>query len=453
MPEVAWTQPNNMAVNQGPSRQHTNPELNYQSWDDFHSYSDTKVLFSINVLLKGQPDSEELTEHDVKPDAKAELPERIRINSDRIIQFLGNFHRSGRLEDEPIIMFRPYKTLVLFDQEIRQSVMKLKKKADSASAEDPQPMPSTNDEEQVQLAELRCLIRFMDTHLSARVKFLQSPDCNSVFFSDLWLLYNPGDLVVNRDVLQAYQVTRIETKRWTVEVNGEIIVEDESIAIHCVHIDFDGQFLGPVPKKFVVKKWGELQRVVSLQLIPLKRAEAQNEQLRRDLIKRGHTFVQVAGIAPMNYNGHTLDKDFQVNGTIVVDFEEALRSKDRFQDWRNTIENYPEAHTLPAGCDERDGGEALAYASKHGNPHHDSYVDARMHREFIASQHTIDKYGDKIPSITILSRLVDQADPLTEEEFLIMSHRVFGYTMDTAEWGEFPIVLRVASGLTSDVSL
>lgn len=428
-----------MASNERPSRQHTDPKLNYQNWENFHSSSDTKALFSIDVLLKDQPESEESTENDVKSFTKAELPERIRINSNRIIQFLGNFHRSSHLEDEPIIMFRPYKTLVLFDQEIRQSVIELEKKAGSASAEDPQPMPSTDDEDQVQLGQLRCLIRFMDTHLSARVKFLQDPECNSVFFSDLWLLYNPGDLVVDRDVLKAYQVTRIETKRWTVEVNGEIIVEDESIAIHCVHIDFDGQFLGPVPKKFVMKKWGELQRVASLQLIPLKRAEAQNEQLRRDLITRGHTFVQVAGIAPMNYSGHTLDKDLQVNGTIVVDFEEALRDKDRFQDWRTTIESYAEAHTLSAGCDERDDGEALAYASKHGSPHHDAYVDARRHRKFIASQHTIDKYGDKIPSITILSRLLDQADPITEEEFSIMSHRVFGYTMDTSEWGEFSI--------------
>lgn len=443
-----------MALNQWPSRQHTNPELNYQNWGDFHSSSDTKALFSIDVLLKVKPGSEELTEHDVNPATKAELPERIRINSYRIIHFLGNFHRSSRLEDEPIIMFRPYKTLVLFDEEIRQSVMELKKKADSASAEDPQPMPFIDDEDEVKLAQLKCLIRFMDTHLTARVNFLESLECKSIFFSDLWLLYKPGDLVVHRDVLQAYQVTRIETKRWTVDINGEIIVEDESIAIHCAHIDFDGQFLGPVPKKFVMKKWGELQRVASLQLIPLKRAEAQNEQLRRDLIKRGHAFVQVAGIAPMNYSGHTLDKDLQVNGTIVVDFEEALRDKDRFQDWRTTIENYAEAHALSAGCHERDDGEALEYASKHGNPHHDSYVDARRHRKFIASQHTIDKYGDKIPSITILSRLLDQADPITEEEFSIMSHRVFGYTMDTSEWGEFsiPIVLRVTSGLTSHVS-
>lgn len=437
-----------MALNEGPSRQHTNPELNYQNWDDFHSSFDTKALFSIDVLLEDHTDSKKSTEHDLKPVTKNELPERIRINSDGIIQFLSNFHRSSRLEDGPIIMFRPYKTLFLFDEEIRHSVMELEKRADSASAEESELMPSTDDEDQVRLAHLRCLIRFMDTHLSARLKFLQSPECNAIFFSDLWLLYSPGDAVIGRDIQQAYRITSIEMKRRIVEVNGRLIVEDESIDIGYVHIDFDGKWLGPVGMKLEIKKWGELKRIGSLQMVPLEMAEAQKPNLRQDFIRRGQTFVHVAGIAPMNYSGYTLDRELEVNGTIVIDFEQALKQDNSFKGWRKSVLNYGKARIFSKGCDERDDREALAFASKHGQPHDDSYVDDEMHRKFLSSQHAIDKHGDEIPSMTVLARLLDEADPITEDELLIMSHRVFGYTMDTGVWGKFPITLVVISSLT-----
>lgn len=428
-----------MASREEPPRNQTIPKLNYQTWDEFHSHDNNPTLSSIDILLSRPTEFEKRTDNGAKSITEsAELPERIRINSESIIQFLSKLRPQSQSKCSPIIMFRPYKTLIFFDQEIRRSAMELEGETKSTPRREPGSTSPSDSEAAVQRSQLSCLIQFMDTHLSARMTFLQSPECNSIFFSDLWLLYQPGDPVVNRDLVQAYQVMRVETKRKMVESDGKIIVEEESIAIHCVHIDFDGKWLGPVPKKFVIKKWGQLQRVGSLKLIPLKRAEAQNENLTQDLIRRGHTFVQVAHISPMNYNGYTLDRDLEVNGTIVVDFDEALKNKEYFKGWRETIEDYSDVHMFALGCDGQDDVEAHVFASKHGNPHDDSYVDAIRHKNLLLSRLTTDKSGDKIASITFLSRLLDQADPLTEEEMLIMSHRVFGYTMDTSEWSEFP---------------
>lgn len=429
-----------MASSEETSRDQTTPELNYQTWDEFHSHNNNRILSSIDILVSRPPELEIPNDNGSKfVTESAEMPERIRINSESIIQLLSKLRPKSPFKSSPILLFRPYKTLIFLDQEIRYSAARLEEKRTSTSTKEPESIWYSDGEAAIQRSQLICLVRFMDTHLSARMAFLQTPECDAIFFSDLWFLYQPGDTVVNRDLVQAYRIMRVESKRNMVDSHGNIIFEEESIAIHCVHIDFDGKWLGPVPEKFVIKKWGQLQRVGSLELIPLKRAEAQKVHLRQDLIQRGHTFVQVARISPINYNGYTLDGDMEVNGTIVVDFYEALRNKEIFKEWRKPIEDYSDVHMLALSGDGHEDVEAHTFVSKHGDPHDDSYVDSMRHKKLLSSRHTTEKSGDKIASITILSRLLDQANPLAEDEMLIMSHRAFGYTMDTGEWGRFSI--------------
>lgn len=440
-----------MASNEGPSRHHTTPELNYQTWDDFHSYTNSNTLFSIDILSADQSGFNLSPEMGAKSVTEpAELPERIRINSDCIIQILSDLHRPSSVGDGPIIMFRPYKTLVLFDQGIRRSVKELEGKTERRTPlNESLPRSPSVHESEVQLAQMKCLIQFMDIHLSVRVSFLHSPGCERIFFSDLWLLYKPGDTVVSRDLLQAYQVIRVENKRRIVEINGRMIVEDDSIAILCVCIDFDGQCLGPVLRNFAVKAWELSRNVEFLETVPLARAVAQKKTLKDDFIRRGQTFVKVARVSPMHYNGCTLDSQMQVNGTIIIDFQEALRDKKSFEAWRSSIEcSLAEERIFTTGLD-KDDNKGHINASKDDGPHDDSYVDCIRHQENIRSQFNIVESGSRTLSIAIRPRRLDQVGALREEELLIMNYRVFGYILDTGalesgKWGEsFPDALKL----------
>lgn len=446
-----------MALNEGCSKDSAAPGLSYQNWDEFHSGAQESNLSSIDILLPEEQDSGTSTRFGVKPESKnTELPDRIRINSSYVVQILTKIRGSNQLEHAPIIMFRPYKTLVFFDQEIRHTAMELEKRVAMAPAESPPEDSTFDNENKGQLAHLRCLVQFMDTYLSTRIEFLQGLDCSTVFFSDLWLLYKPGDFVISRDLRQVHQVIRVETKRSIVENNDKFIMEDESVVVHCVCVDFDGQWLGPVLRKVAIKAWGLSKHIESLELIPLTRAINEQKVLKQDLIRRGQTFLQAAGVSPVHYDGCTLDSKMQVNGTIIVDFQEALRDDDNFKTWRATIEHsLSEPHIFATGLDE-DDEESHAYSSKHGNPHEDSYVDKIRYQTYIQSQHITDESGYRFPSIAICPRLLSKAEALAEEELLIMSYRAFGYILDagtllaSGTWGElFTLTLGFPSLLTS----
>lgn len=432
-----------MALNEGPFKDSSAPGLNYQSWAEFHSDTRKSNLSSIDILLPDEAHLETSTGLGVSPtNGNVELPERIRINSNHVVHLLRRLRGSDTSEDAPIIMFRPYKTLVFFDQDIRNAATELEKKTRGTPAASSPVTSVFASGDEFELAHLRFLIQFMDTHLYTRMAFLQNLECHTIFFSDLWLLYKPGDFVLSRNLCQAYQVIRVETKRRLVEHSGRLVVEDDSIVIHCVCIDFDGQWLGPVLRKVAVKAWGLSKHVESLDLMPLTRANAKKQSLRQDLIQRGQTFVQATGVLPMHYDGSTLDSDMQVNGTIIVDFQEALSDEENFKHWRESIEhNITEARIFATGFEE-DDDEAHTYISEHGTPHDDSYVDSRRYQTYIRSQLTVTESGDRIQPITISPRLLGQVGAVTEEELLIMASRVFGYILDTStllsggKWGK-----------------
>lgn len=426
-----------MALNEGPTGYHTVPQLNYQNWENFHSFAKGTDLFPIDVLLTSQRDFEIFTGNRTHSLIEtAELPERIRINSHCVIDILRKVCGPSHFNHGPVTMFRPYKTLVFFDQDIRDSVTEIDKQAEKRPIEG-SPDTSTSDSgEEHHLAQLGCLIQFMDTHLSSRIAYLQSPEHNTIFFSDLWLLYRPGDFVISRDLRQAYKVIRVESERKATERNRKLIIQDESISIHCVCIDFDGRWLGPVLRKITINTWAMSRNIGFLELIPLTRATAQKDVMRQDLIRRGQTFVQVANVSPMHYRGLTLDTKIEVNNTIMVDFEEALSDEDDFKAWRTTIEHHlAEARMFSAGFDAYDD-EADGDSSKDENTHEDSYVDRVRHQRLMCDQFTVSESGDQTPSIIICPRLVGQVGTLTEEELLIMNYRVFGFILDAARWGE-----------------
>lgn len=418
-------------------RKHKDLALHAQNWEEFQSTDQSPI--------------------DILPSIRKEssnhgcVPDRIRINSNHLLRILREICGPNFSHDKPVIMIRPYKALIYHETAIRHWGTSLETRLEEAQAVDPAtgtkaPRHSSehnDNNEQAELADLRCLISLMD-EISSRIKYLQSPECNAIVFSDLYLLYRPGDIVVSRNYRQAYRVLKVESGIETVQRYRKTIFLDSPFVVHCVFIDFDGEQLGPVLHKVVVQPWGLTKEMHSLDLIPMSRAVLQNEDITQNLIQKGETFVKAAGILPMHYSGHTLDWTTEVNSTIIIDFREAFSLFDENlvvgkmeKKWqRPSLEhNLADARIFAPGFDECHA-QALHCAPQGILFCDDSYVDIMRHHDFIRGQIELSGSECRLLGLTFCPRLLNELGHLTEDELLIMHYRVFGFILETSKWGE-----------------
>lgn len=184
------------------------------------------------------------------------LPERIRINSKKIIGILSSIHGSPLYPDadetSSVALLRPFKILHAYDKEIREMCSKLEddaaqdikrqitgtanegvdeerarpntspgeensekpsEAADETGAEKDKETPTSREEQHLQLEHLSCLREFMDEFIREKVAYLNSATCSKIFFSDVWHLFQPGTAVVSADGKQAYLVINLKSKR------------------------------------------------------------------------------------------------------------------------------------------------------------------------------------------------------------------------------------------------
>ncbi|KAK1238042.1 LOW QUALITY PROTEIN: hypothetical protein MKX08_002621 [Trichoderma sp. CBMAI-0020] len=321
------------------------------------------------------------------------LPERIRINSPEVIKLLDKISRKGDKNKSseplfyPLLMMQPFRALVYYKDEIRN--WRASSEADvkeSAKAKTPEPevepgneiepedenksdlashdgetsnaMSGTSSESEEQsiqdgqeidlgpilntlkaVDDINCLVEFIDNELEGRIAYLASNDCQRVAFSDIWLLFKPGELVLSKDEKQAFRVINTEYPKHSMKLpsprdfwryGAQARLEDFPIKIHCVYIDFDGERLGPVLKIFPFYRFEGEKSIRSLDIIPLRLAKNANK-LQEALIKRGSTFIEACGTGrlgiPMHYSGLTLDTKEEVDSQVVLDFEEAFAGR------------------------------------------------------------------------------------------------------------------------------
>ena len=164
-------------------------------------------------------------------------------------------------------------------------------------------------------------------------------------------------------------------------------------------------------------------------------------ELRRSLIKRGKMFVEAMAVKHMYYSGLIVDTRDEIESQVMIDFGEAF-SVERNKGWRpqvtrllgKTIASDEETSMKePKGCEaNRCWQEAV---------HNDSvYVEDKRQRDFMNSMMAeIENHPLKLPSAAVFPRTVEdikaEATPLTDDELLIMSHRVFGFVLRDRTWG------------------
>lgn len=361
------------------------PKLNLLQWDQFQAAPWQAQAFAIDVLVEDGP-----IQDTAAVPGRAPLPERIRVNSETIIRSLGKLQQSRIVwKSEPVILLRPFRILRLHDSEIRSRP-----------------------------GEMACLVEFLDIYLEPKLSYLQGSNLSTVLFSDLWLLFNPDDLVLHRDKDQAYRVVSVTST-------------ETAVHIECVYIDFNGRELGPVACLFTVPQFDGHRRISALDVCPLRLVSDYQGTVDR-MEKRGRKFTQAIKIAPMHYCGSTLDSDLEVDSTVVIDFLEAFRDDGRIE-WRPDVRSLLESDQIIQ--------KARDTPSKPGLSHDDAYVEtARRNsliRHYLLPSHN---WPNPHPTVRALKMkdLVAATDleELPDEEAIIMSPRVFGFIFATKKWGE-----------------
>ncbi|KAJ8120203.1 hypothetical protein ONZ43_g3031 [Nemania bipapillata] len=453
------------------------------------------------------------------------MPERIRINSRHLLQILSQLNQPPTfippsvLPSSSIVLLRPFRILAYYNESIREryeslgNILKTElhhedistrhsatftdhvssstvadnsAQGKSFGAESPskggivegsesqrKDTELNSKEKKLYVAEslvvfehMGCLINFIDTDMEKRISHLKSSKCQKVFFSDLWYLFQPGDLVIGNDGKQAYRVLTMNSighriidplrKYFKVALQKEEEEEEEaSITIKCVHIDFDGKHLGPVSKVFRIPRFEHEMAVTSLKVYPLrfhpfKKQDRANDttvpgtELKKHLVNRGRRFLKVTAVQqttvqPMYYAGPALQTQDEIDSQVVIDFEAAFGVDDHVkQGWKPSLETLIRSED----SDKEEIGRQKCYADccRSEDVCDDSYTEKKMNDEFMGS--LLPKTREDIPSVVIIPRPLDTKGAeasLSEDDLAIISYRVFGYVLRNRKWAQLDL--------------
>lgn len=433
------------------------PQLNAVPWGAFQACLGKKEQFAIDVLIgppktgpptpvpcPSKPASEVGNNSGQEP-----LPERIRINSKAIISLLSRIHESAISPDwKPVIFFRPFRLLLYYEEKIRACVEKIQGNGtgdiDVDIVDDEYiSHPDSRD-------ELQCLIHFIDTYLHPKMSHLRGPGCREVTFSDLWLLFRPGDHVLSQNERHCYRVLYVYPQLPPGRVQelplqsttpphalppfslpqvspplsppttaqGLPMVKRDAIGVGVVLVDFDGEQIGPAVGEFIFAKFYGRKEIASFPIHPARLSE--KPELRKDFIEKGKLFLRAAGLEAMHYRGPTLEIiSDNLDDTVIIDFKEALRANRNMSSlWKPKV-----VHLF--AVDQVDRMEPIADASVSEAIHSDSYVETWRRRDFVQSQ-----LSSKLSLAAKLQTLDQiQVSAVPDDDLLIVSRRLFGYIL------------------------
>lgn len=434
------------------------------------------------------------------------LPERIKIHSNPLVVIFCKIMEETQWDlakDQSMVFSRPFKQLVYYEEKLREHLSILEKQFESI--DDTQRMPATpevygggdlmigksekppesdfakdisvkgadqietpSNDNQFQIPQngdasgdiegeeklgsitgllhLRCLMDFYDSTIKVKLKHVDSPDCKSISFNDLWHLYKPGTRVIDQKEKQAYIVLRIQTPRHMVEDlwlrwNKKRASKDDSsdddeeedefpVLLHCVYIDFDGKQFGPVSKIFKIPQYGGLKDIRSLPVYPFRNSKTID--IPNKLKKQGKMLLDISRFKPMYYTGYTLDTRDEIDSQVVVDFNEALADETRRKKWEPTI---APVSTAP---DDRDEQHCAAPCCIGQAIHDGEHIDSMLTENFVRS--LVPTTSLRAPSLLLSPRPLEDiprdGQGLSDDELIVMTYRVFGFVLRSRKWGQ-----------------
>ncbi|KAI0803778.1 hypothetical protein GGR55DRAFT_682191 [Xylaria sp. FL0064] len=411
-------------------------------------------------------------------------PERIRINSLSLIDQLGLIHGGSICPPGiPLVMVRPFKFLTFYQNDIRQWKARTQEEID-ASANDKPPNAHESSPSEVEgtgiqskenrsepnldrntslverdkevLSHMSCLLEFLDNIISKRQSYIEQ-DCKRIAFSELWHLFKPGTEVIEAGdkYMQCYRVVRVTSPKhrvaskysWYFRGKGKV---GTTVSIHCVSIDFDGSLIGPVSHRFDITRYEGLREIKSLPVYPL-RFEDDKYNLRRCLILRGKKFLRVLQVGHMHYSGLTLESKDEIDSQVVIDFTEALATRDgnKNNNWKPNVQMQARVDDEKAKKDDDSDSDSDSDdedADCDGDcclgerVFDDNYFDAKRSEQYL-SDLLENTEANAPPPLAVLGSYLQKGKEMhvTDDDLVIMSYRVFGFVLRSRSWAKLDV--------------
>ncbi|KAL4878182.1 hypothetical protein BJY04DRAFT_221328 [Aspergillus karnatakaensis] len=405
----------------------------------------------ISILPVDSVNTKEPVLHPFK--MKKPVPERIRINSNSILRILDRLKNSpvlaSREGTQSVIMFRPFRTLVHFEQDIRAWHDDLKVRWDdnatrAAHAESPKNDQEDIDVDSSHLAfqELGFLVEFFDTFISPQLQYVRSNNCQRIVFHDLWYLFNPGDIVVtSASAHQAFQVHNVAgpIHRPTIVDDKSSIANEQlpvsSLRVSIVHIGYDGLMLGPVRHSFRIYAYQGEREISSLPIHPIRCARG--GIIGSTLIEKKRLFLKLCAVRNMHCTGTAVQTLNEIDSQVVVDIAEGIVQN---KDWTPEIQPLVGSrgdtmydHVLDT--DDQQYASCVPECCENEATHPDYYIDGWRCDYFVLQGNSDRRHS--LPSLAVsereLSDITDDNFP-SDEELMTMSSQVFAFVLRSRRW-------------------
>ncbi|KAL9115248.1 MAG: hypothetical protein Q9227_001042 [Pyrenula ochraceoflavens] len=500
------------------------PQICERSWSDFmNKHVAEPHEYAIEVLA-GDPEYHRKKESErfewrqtngrnIKPESQplkklvpsqasstaAAVPERIRINSPWILHILAGIDQHIDATG-PIIMLRPFKFLIHFESQIKDSISMLQDQIDKSTAalshgemklsSSSQPTASIQEDSaafqqfenrRMTVQHMQCLVRFIEEYIKPTTGRLDNNEDGKIRFSDLWYVFRPGDniyipLRLPRGPVSVDAVTTtpemIQSRynmMWRCAGTGggrpnlssaqsrSASLKPNPFKVNCFYIDFDGKYFCPVSHTFSIMPFKGERDITSLELFPV-RFMKEPEKTTEDHFNKGkmvydciiasytHYYyvgptlvAQPCGCRVQHENHEPLHQE-HVESEVIVDFRMTLIKQ---PSWRpkSSIGKVPierkELQDLSPVQYWSDPQRLKLNSTENDNIYDDHFVDEE--RAAILRNH--EKIFSPVPSDWLSNE-----EMVPAKDMLLMPGRVFAFILRSRTFGlsTFARILQLA---------
>ncbi|MCJ1391233.1 hypothetical protein MMC18_004095 [Xylographa bjoerkii] len=410
-------------------------------------------------------------------------PERIRINSHWILNMLASIDRNIDTTG-PIVMLRPFKFLVYYENQIKDSIHMLENQVDGPEAttsthQSPEPFTTESssstthqgsavsqdfETRQTNIEHIRCLTEFINRYIKPTVVRLENKIDSKIRFADLWYIFRPGD-----DIYMPLQSSRGPVLFDTITTTPEMFQgryhmmwritgtgggrqnlsvgqrrhanpKHNPFKVNCYYIDFDGRYFCPTTHTFSILPFEGKRDILSFDFFPLRFWKAAQHHVQQH-VKDGKNFFDnlANSTAHFYYAGPTLTTQpcgcpiqntplhqEQVESEVIVDFKMTLIKNPL---WRPNPSLWKDPPTEGCELQER-------YPIHYWNDYERAKV-ATMEYDHIYDDYDIDEKssllfkGNELIFAPIASCLLSNASMVPERDFFLLPGRVFAFVLRT----------------------
>ncbi|KAK0672652.1 putative ATPase [Cercophora samala] len=423
-----------------------------------------------------------------------DVPYRLAINSKYLLEALGECI-GERLTETENVFVRPFKYLVGHEADIRQFYSELVSAYEQAEAdaqiqavqaqeaagnkistEAQQETPKERaDRARRARDEFRCVIEFMDRDMADIFdvkRQISNKTITEIAYENLWQLFRPGQITYHFNdqddhsrcqALQVLHVTGgrevfdtgkkclfdpIRDRAWESESEMEercvdIIKasdhESSSFIIDSFSIDFDGFYMGPKPRRFVIPRYAGAHPVRRLPLYPAF-LHPNDSTIQETLLARGKKFTELATGAHKKYDGFTIRESNQTSrGYHNYAIPDTELHSEVMVDQAAGIEHFKHEFPLLYAISLKLGGGIIYSPTKADKRETFDPLPEKQDSNWVTdvfddSKFESDRHADFLQSVELRSTQEFRRAGCTDEWALLLPARVYGYSLIDHRW-------------------